>query len=108
MQPDRSVNLSCRISRSGFSGERVFRVTCSDGSEHVGVAPTHYCRTCDGSHLGPDMPPKGQRIEGLIEGMLIENGGEGVAVALPDGATIRVHLDQIRSPEGFAYVSVGS
>ncbi len=106
MQTDRSVNLSCRISRSGFSGERVFRVMCSDGSEHVGVAPTHYFRTPDAEELGPDMPPKGQRIDGLIEGVLIANGGEEVAVALPDGATIRAHLDQILSPESAAYVPI--
>jgi len=108
MQGDRSVHLACRLSRSGFSGERVFRVICHDGSEHVGVAPTHYCHTSAGESLGPDLPPKGERIEGLIEGMVVENGGKKTTVALPDGSTIQVHPDQLRSPESVSHVPVRS
>jgi hypothetical protein len=108
MQGDRSVYLACRLSRSGFSGERVFRVCCHDGSEHVGVAPTHYCHTIAGEPLGRDLPPKGARIEGLIEGILVDRGSKRITVALPDGDTIQVDPDQLRSPEGALHVSVGS
>jgi hypothetical protein len=108
MQGDRSVYLACRLSRSGFSGERVFRVACQDGSEHVGVAPTHYWLTSAGEPLGPDLPPKGERIQGLIEGILVDHGSKRITVALPDGDTIQVNPDQLRSPEGVAHVPVGS
>ena len=91
-----------------FSGERVFRITCPDGSEHVGVAPIHYCFTSDQTPIGRDAPPKSTRIEGLVQGVSIENGGDEMAVALPDGNTIRVNLDQLHTAEDARHVPVGS
>jgi hypothetical protein len=108
MRNDRTVFLACRLSRSGFSGERVFRVTCPDGSEHVGVAPTHYCRTKSLKPLGPDVPTKGHPIEGLIEVILIDDDGEKVTVALPDGNTIKVNRDQVEEQVSVPHVSIGS
>jgi hypothetical protein len=89
------VNVRCRLSRSGFSGERVFRVACFDGTEHVGVAPTHYCLTGKGKPIGPDVPQKGKPIDGWVEGLLVVDDGERLAVALPDGDTIKVQPDQV-------------
>jgi hypothetical protein len=97
MQPNSSVLVACRLSRSGFSGERVYRVTLADGkTEHVGVAPVHYCRTAKREPIGRDQPSSGNQIDGLIEGLLVENGGDEADVAMPDGETIRVNVDQIR------------
>jgi hypothetical protein len=107
MDNRRTVYVACWLSRSAFSGERVFRATCSDGSEHVGVAPTHYCSTSDGHPVGADAPPKGKRIKGFVKGVSVENGGVEVAVALPDGNTIWVSRDQLES-EGVRHVPVGS
>jgi hypothetical protein len=107
MDNHRTVYVTCQLSRSAFSGERVFRITCSDGSEHVGVAPTHYCYTTDCTSVGPDTPPKGKRIEGFVKGVSVENGGDEMAVALPDGNTIRVNRDQLKS-EDVRHISVGS
>ena len=108
MDNHRKVYVACRLSRSAFSGERVFRVTCSDGSEHVGVAPVHYCRTSDGNPIGPNAPAKGERIAGFVQGLSVENGGDEMAVALPDGNTVKVTLDQLRSAEDVHHVPVGS
>jgi hypothetical protein len=108
MPNDRVRSVRCRISRSGFSGERVFRVTPYDGAEHVGVAPTHYFRTAAGKPLGADTPAKGQPIQGWIEGVLIDDDGEKVTIALPDGNTIKVRPDQIQTPTSPPYVPIGS
>jgi myosin-like protein len=108
MRNDRTVFSACRLSRSGFSGERVFRVIRFDGSEHVGVAPTHYCRNKSLKPLGPDAPPKGHPIEGWIEGILIDDDGEKMTVALPDGNTIKVKRDQVKEQASVSHVSIGS
>jgi hypothetical protein len=108
MQNDRVGYVSSRISRSGFSGERVFRVTQYDGVEHAGVAPTHYFQTEAGKPLGADTPAKGKPIQGWIEGVLIDDDGEKVTIALPDGNTIKVHPDQIQTPTSPPYVPIGS
>jgi hypothetical protein len=108
MQNDRVRYVRSRISRSGFSGERVFRVTQDDGSEHVSVAPTHYFQTEAGELLGADMPAKGKPMRGWIEGMLIADDGEKLTIALPDGNTIKVHPDQVQTPTSRPYVPIGS
>ena len=102
----RRVYVDCRLSRSAFSGERVFRVACSDGSEHIGVAPIHYCYASDGTPIGPNEPAKGERREGFVQGLSVENGGDEVSVALPDGNTVKVALDQVRPAEDARHVSV--
>jgi hypothetical protein len=107
MDNQRSVYVTCRLSRNAFSGERVFRVTGADGTEHVGVAPTHYCYTSDGIPIGPDTPPKDRRIHGLVEGVSVEDGDDATAVALPDGNTIRVARDQLKSRD-VRHVPIGS
>jgi hypothetical protein len=110
MNKGQTVLLVCQISRSGFSGERVFRLTLADGTEYVGVAPVDYCYHPDKSPLGTDDPPQGQRIDGLVEGRVIENGGRVAKVAMPDGEVIEVSLDRI--PFGRSkqtdYVPLGS
>ncbi len=83
-------------------------MTRSDGSEHVGVAPTHYCYTSNGDPVGPDVPRKGEPIGGFVQGICVENGGDEMAVALPDGNTIRVDLDQLLPAEDACNVPVGS
>jgi hypothetical protein len=110
MRPRTTVLLACRLSRSGFSGERVFRVTLAGGSgEHVGVAPVDYCKTPDGEPIGDDQPAQ-KNSEGLVEGLLIENGGDTAHIATPDGETITVDVGQIRFQvsEGAKYVPIRS
>ena len=108
MRSNEVVSVRCRISRSGFSGERVFRVACYDGTEHIGIAPTHYCSTSSGKPLDPDVPQKGKLIDGWVEGMLVDHDDEKLTVALPDGNTIKVQPDQVRTNTSTPHVPVGS
>lgn len=96
MEKSQTVLLPCHLTRSGFSGERVFRLTLADQSEYVGVAPIDYCRHQDRSPLGPDDPAKGGSIEGFVEGQVLANGGQLAHVVVPDGEVIQVSIQQIR------------
>jgi hypothetical protein len=110
MHSGQLVLLACQIARSGFSGERVFRLKLADGTEYVGVAPVDYCLRQDQTPVGPEEPAKGERIPGLIEGQVVANGGDLVLVAMPDGETIQVRPDQIAyvRKKATEYVPLGS
>jgi hypothetical protein len=54
---EKLVRIPCRISRSAFSDERVFRVASADGAEHIGAASVVYFSKGDRSALGPKDPP---------------------------------------------------
>ena len=111
MNQTREILVRCRISRSSFSGERVFRVAKSDGNEHIGVAPVHYFLTQNNEPLGERVPPKkGDQVPGWIQALLIENGGDEASVVFPGGEMARVNLREVasQSPESICYVPVGS
>ena len=111
MSRGQTVLLACRISPSSFSGERVFRITLANNAEYIGVAPVDYCRQKNQSAIGPNEPSKGNRIDGFVEGRVLENGGSETKVALPDGEVINVPLDRISfvsEPRETNYVPVGS
>src|SRR5436305_8011479 len=82
------AHISCRLSRSAFSGERVFHVALGDGEDYTGVSPVHYCRTKDLRPLSKDEPKPGKRIDGVIEVEVLENGGEVATIELPDGHSL--------------------
>jgi hypothetical protein len=92
----RPISLLCRIFPGGFSGERVVRVTRKDGSEHVSMAPRHYCWKLDKQPLGPDEPAPGESIEGLVAARLMVVQGGAATVSLPDGALIVVNADLVK------------
>jgi hypothetical protein len=101
------VLLRCRISRGGFSGERVFRIPQADSSEeHIGAASVDYCSHIDRTPIEFEEPAKGDRIDGLVEARVIENGGDTVIVALPDGETIRTKTDQVAYRPKADYVPI--
>jgi hypothetical protein len=111
MNRDATVLIACQISPSSFSGERVFRITLSDSQDHVGVAPVGYCHRLDRTHIEPNEPPKGKRINGLVEGRVVENLGTEAKVALPDGEVITVPIDRISfvsESRETTYVPIGS
>ena len=92
MRRGQTVYLTCTLSKSAFSGERVFRVSLTDGTDHIGVAPVGYCLHHDRSPLKGQEPAS--PIKGLVEGRVISNGGRIVTVAVPDGEVISVSLDK--------------
>jgi hypothetical protein len=107
MNRTRSVGVECRISRSGFSGERIFRGASSDGTEYIGAAPVHYFTTLDDEPIGADVPAaQGDQVDGWITALLIENGDGEASVVFPGGEMTRVKLEQIRqrSPEAVSHV----
>ena len=111
MSRGQTVLLACRISPSGFSGERVFRITLAKNAEYIGIAPVDYCRRHDQSTVGSNEPAKGKRINGFVEGRVLEKSGDKAKVALPDGEVITVPFDRISfvgEPTETTYVPVGS
>ena len=96
METGQMVLIECRISRSAFSGERVFRLVQEAGrGEHLGVAPVGYCRREDRSPLRPDEPAGDEEILGLVEARVVSNGGDVADVETPDGEVVRVRLAAI-------------
>ncbi len=89
-KPRETVFLPCKLTLSGFSSERVFRITQADDSVYVGAAPVHYCWTEDGKRLGEGEPAHEESLAGLVQGLVIANGGERAKVQIPDGELIQV------------------
>jgi hypothetical protein len=88
------IALRCKISRGGFSGERVVHVVGPDGKEYKGLAPTHYCWTEDGQRLGLEEPAAGNSIDGLVAAQrLVDLPGNQVVVTTPDGEVFVVSSD---------------
>jgi hypothetical protein len=78
LYPQSLVALRCRISRSGFPDERVFRVTLANGSEHVGAAPANYFFTEDQHPLPAEQPVQRLvRILGYVAARVIQRKADG-------------------------------
>jgi hypothetical protein len=78
MQPGPLVALRCRISRSGFSDERVYRVTLGSGAEHIGAAPVNYFFTEALRPLPADVPAERLvRVPGFVAARIIERKPDG-------------------------------
>ena len=90
------VLVECRISRSGFVSERIFRVEQTNKSEHIGAAPVHYCWTQDGMRLTAQLPAENAKIPGLVQGYVISNGGLVARIETPDGQTVEVMTSVVK------------
>jgi len=112
MVTDELILIRCRISRSGFSSERVFRVNRSDGPEHIGAAPVRYFFTEGKKPLPPDQPAeRGVQIKGFLTGrVVLEESAEVILVSVPSGEVLRVNRQETAEypQEGRAHVSVQS
>jgi len=98
MANSESLALPCKITRSGFSNERVFRIEVADGSIYVGACPRQYCFTGTGQPLKENQPAeKGKIIEGLVLASRVREEGDGIIlVSVPDGAVLPVKTAQIQ------------
>ena len=95
MTDTRHVRIQCKISRGGFSGEKVFRMQLADGTEHVGAAPTAYCYDAQGRPLGAGGPPA--PVAGLLTARIIERYEDGTClVSVPSGEVLRVRALEFR------------
>ena len=106
MERASTIYLTCKLTRSGFSTERVFRSEQADGQECIGAAPVHYCWTLDGEKIGDDVPKRGESILGLVAGHILANGGGTAQVELPDGQLIEVPTAQLVSMSVERYSNV--
>jgi hypothetical protein len=105
------VAVRCRITRGGFSSERVFRVTLTDSTEYVGAAPAEYFFDEFEKPLPPDQPPRGVTKLGVVAGRVVGGEGQdGVLVSVPSGEVLKIDPRQIAgSPkDSTAHVSVQS
>lgn len=97
------VAIRCKISKGGFSSERVFRIRLNDG-EHVGAAPIEYFSTNDQRPLPADRPAnKGEHIEGFIAGRIVAVEDGSYLVSVPSGEVLLIPgAEIIEQPAGNA------
>lgn len=78
------ILVRCKVSRGGFPSEKVFRVTQSDGTEHIGAAPTNYFYSSPGKHFPPHKPADRDKWEpGFLLGRVIQESDTVLLVSLP-------------------------
>jgi hypothetical protein len=97
------VALSCKISRSGFPNEAIFRVQVANGDTYVGAAPREYFYKSDEKPLQEDEPGEGKKIEGKILAREIGKVDGDFLVSVPDGGVLQVKTGQVtRLPKEFS------
>ena len=90
--------IPCRISRSGFSNERVFEIV-GESSSIRGVSSRNYCLDANGEEIGHDVPPLGEFLDGYIVARIIEEDGIEVTVSLPSGDVVAFSADNVLALE---------
>ena len=91
------VFLSTRFKPGAFSTECLFELTTYSGEPYFGLAPIDYCFNERHDQLSPTDPHQGHAIDGLIQALLVDNGGDKCRVSIPDGATIEVNASILHS-----------
>ena len=95
------IAIRCRISRGGFSSERVFRVTTPEKVEHVGAAPVEYFFDENQQGLPLEPPPRGVSLPGLVAARVVEQNHNTVLVSVPSGEVLRVATNEVTEyPKG--------
>lgn len=94
MRSENLRSLRCKISRGGFSDERVFKIEWL-GSSYSGVASRRHMWDERGAVIKDGEPPLDQSIEGLVAARIIEVDGDTVSVSVPDGEVIRLPASQL-------------
>jgi len=89
--------IACRISRGGFSGERIIEVSAAN---YKGLAPTQLCWNVNREPLSPDEPDENEAIEGFVAAHLMNREGNRVLISVPDGSIFVVPEDMtFKRPE---------
>ncbi len=87
--------LPCRISRSAFPDERVFRITTSEGREHAGSGPAYYFWDATSKPLGVDTPGYDQEITGFVATQVLKVEASRALVEVPDGSVAWVNVSDL-------------
>lgn len=103
----RDVTVACKISRSAFSGERIFHLTLPGRIEHVGAASVDYFRKKNGKPLDASEPGAGQKLDGKIVARVVEWRDDQVVASLPDGDVVTLSANQV-TPETLLHVPLES
>ena len=107
MHTSQPVALDCRITRGGFSDERIFRVPQSSGDDYQGIASRRYCWGPGDRLLAENEPPSDEKwIKGKVAARVIGVRGDDVQVSVPDGEVITVSRGQLRARPNHAHVPV--
>lgn len=97
MKNTRFKAIECKISRGGFSDERVFRIEFSDRA-YEGIASRRHMWTETGQPIEDGEPPIGQLLDGLVAARVLElNADQSTAiVSIPDGGVIEIAVGQLK------------
>jgi hypothetical protein len=91
----KKIALSCKISRGGFTDERVFRVGMADGETYIGACSRRYCYTKDKHIIKDEQPKRGETIDGLVLARHIRDEEGNLLVSVPDGAVLLVSESRV-------------
>jgi hypothetical protein len=107
VQTSQFVALDCKITRGGFSDERIFKLRRHDGTEYTGIASRRYCWGPDDRLLAADEPPSADEwIKGKVAARILSADGREADVSVPDGEAITVNVDQLRARPSEAGINV--
>jgi hypothetical protein len=103
----RLLAIRCKISRGGFSGERVFDIAIANIS-HSGVGSRIHMWNLDQTPVDKGEPPLGQKIDGLIAVRVLSQDAVTATVSMPDGEVIDIPVGELLDrPKVDQHVSVG-
>lgn len=96
MPSDKFKALKCKISRGGFSNERVFAFEVGSRT-YEGVASRRHMWHSDGTGIEEGEPPLDEVIDGLVAAKILEVDGANkmATISIPDGNVIKVPLSQL-------------
>ncbi len=107
-QRKKLVAVECKVSRGGFSGERIVYITEVSGNERRALAPVAYCFDENMQPFNPDEPPAGKLVSGFVFAILLGSEPTALVISTPDGDRFVVPNSQVRpvAPELSEHVPV--
>ncbi|MEI7686988.1 MAG: hypothetical protein WCL32_18365 [Planctomycetota bacterium] len=81
--PTKWVKVQCKVSRSGFSSERVFRI-----ENFKGVSHRDYILDDDDRSIGDDVPPEGEEADAYVAAQVLQYDGDEATISLPSGDVV--------------------
>src|SRR5262245_57383240 len=99
------VLVKCSFTRGGFPSELVFHIPALGDGVYEGVAPRNYCFDQDKKPLTAQLKP-GEKVEGNVAGLLLEERGDTSLLNLPDNDVYEVPNSALVRNGELAHVSL--